>query len=91
MQQALDRYVGDAGGGDDDQRALQPTGEIFGFGMAVGMHVVGGPRGHRQRPDRAGGRDQIHDRLCRVREEAHRAGEGEGAELERHGEQCGAQ
>ena len=47
IHQALDSDIGDAPRGDDDKRTFEPTGEVFGLRVTVGVDLVGGAGGDR--------------------------------------------
>ena len=85
MEEPVDRRHRDADGGDHDERALDPAGEVLRLAVAVGVVLVGRPGGdgqHGQRHDRA---DEIHEGLERVGEQADRPGEQVGAGLQADG------
>jgi hypothetical protein len=80
-QQSSDGGHHDAHGRDQDERPLEPAGEVLRLGMAVGVVIVRRAGGDRQGHQCHEGRDQVHQRFERVGEESDRAGEQVGAAL----------
>ncbi len=75
VEQPPDRRRHDKPGGGKDQSTFEGARKELGLGVAVGVLLVGGTRGGRERPERPDGRDEVRRRFGCVREQAQGARE----------------
>ena len=83
------RCDGNAHRRHQDQAAFDAAGKIFRLAVAVGVVLVGGPRGHRQHCQRHEAADEVDDGLNRVRQQPDRPRDAPRHRLEHDGDQRG--